>query len=31
LTARETIYLETFIWKDDAVGQLFKKKLIAKA
>jgi cardiolipin synthase A/B len=29
--ARETIYLETFIWKDDAVGQLFKAKLIAKA
>jgi cardiolipin synthase len=29
--ARETIYLETYIWKGDAVGKLFKEKLIAKA
>lgn len=29
--ARETIYLETFIWKDDAVGQEFKEHLIRKA
>src|SRR5262249_22539369 len=29
--ARETIYMETYIWKSDAVGQLFKEKLIAKA
>ncbi len=29
--ARETIYLETFIWKDDRLGQAFKKHLIKKA
>src|SRR5215467_7292902 len=29
--ARDTIYMETYIWKSDAVGQLFKEKLIAKA
>jgi cardiolipin synthase A/B len=29
--ARESIYLETFIWKDDAVGQEFKEHLIRKA
>ncbi|HLZ63105.1 MAG TPA: phospholipase D-like domain-containing protein [Ktedonosporobacter sp.] len=29
--ARETIYLESFIWKDDAVGQEFKEHLIKKA
>ena len=29
--ARETIFLETFIWKDDAVGQEFKEHLIRKA
>lgn len=29
--ARESIYLETFIWKADAVGQAFKDHLIARA
>ncbi len=29
--ARETVYLETFIWKDDAIGQAFKKCLVKKA
>ncbi len=29
--ARETIYLETFIWKDDAVGRRFKEHLERKA
>jgi cardiolipin synthase len=29
--ATETIYLETFIWKDDAVGQEFKEHLVRKA
>jgi cardiolipin synthase len=29
--AEESIYLETFIWKDDAVGQAFKELLIRKA
>ena len=29
--AQETIYLETFIWKDDAIGQAFKKCLAEKA
>ncbi|HEU5348535.1 MAG TPA: phospholipase D-like domain-containing protein, partial [Ktedonobacterales bacterium] len=29
--ARETIYLETYLWKDDAVGRTFKERLIAKA
>ena len=29
--ARESIYLETFIWKDDKLGQTFKSHLIKKA
>lgn len=29
--AKERIYLETFIWKDDAVGREIKEKLIKKA
>jgi cardiolipin synthase len=29
--ARESIYLETFIWKNDAVGQEFKEHLARKA
>lgn len=29
--ARESIYLETFIWKDDEVGRAFKARLIEKA
>lgn len=29
--AQHTILLETFIWKDDATGQSFKDRLIAKA
>ncbi len=29
--AQETIYLETFIWKGDAVGQAFKEHLARKA
>ncbi|MGI8914628.1 MAG: phospholipase D-like domain-containing protein [Chloroflexota bacterium] len=29
--AQESIYLETFIWKDDAVGREFKAHLISKA
>src|SRR5436305_287364 len=29
--AQESIYLETFIWKSDAVGQEFKEHLIRKA
>lgn len=29
--ARERIYLESFIWKDDAVGQGFKERLARKA
>jgi cardiolipin synthase len=29
--AQETIYLETYIWKDDAVGQEFKEHLARKA
>jgi cardiolipin synthase len=29
--ARESIYLETFIWKDDEVGRHFKDRLIARA
>ena len=29
--AQETIYLETYIWKDDAVGQEFKRHLAQKA
>ncbi len=30
-SAQETIYLETFIWKDDKIGQAFKTHLIKKA
>src|SRR5438046_4262899 len=30
-TAQESIYLETYIWKDDAVGQAFKEHLARKA
>jgi cardiolipin synthase A/B len=30
-TAKESIYLETYIWKDDAVGQEFKEHLARKA
>lgn len=30
-SAEECIYLETFIWKDDAVGREFKRRLAAKA
>jgi cardiolipin synthase A/B len=29
--ARESIYLETYIWKDDAIGQQFKEHLARKA
>lgn len=29
--ARETIYLETFIWKGDPLGQTFKDRLVRKA
>src|SRR5262249_20152238 len=29
--AQECIYLETYIWKDDAVGQAFKEHLARKA
>src|SRR3989442_4215475 len=29
--AQESIYLETYIWKDDAIGQAFKEHLAAKA
>ena len=29
--AQESIYLETYIWKDDKVGQEFKQKLACKA
>lgn len=29
--ARETIYLETYIWKGDELGEQFKQALIAKA
>jgi cardiolipin synthase len=29
--ARERIYIESFIWKGDAVGQEFKKRLIQRA
>jgi cardiolipin synthase len=29
--AQESIYLETYIWKDDAVGQQFKEHLARKA
>ncbi len=30
-SATESIYLETFIWKDDAIGQAFKDQLAKKA
>src|SRR5690348_3927232 len=30
-TAQESIYLETYIWKDDAIGQAFKEHLARKA
>ena len=30
-TAQKNIYLETYIWKDDQIGQQFKQKLICKA
>ena len=29
--AQETVYLETFIWKDDTIGQAFKQCLAKKA
>ncbi|GAC1642548.1 MAG: phospholipase D-like domain-containing protein [Ktedonobacteraceae bacterium] len=29
--AQESIYLETFIWKDDKIGQMFKEHLTKKA
>ena len=29
--AQESIYLETYIWKDDAIGQAFKEHLAHKA
>ena len=29
--AQNNIYLETYIWKDDQIGQQFKQKLICKA
>lgn len=29
--AQETIYIESYIWKDDAIGSEIKKRLIAKA
>ena len=29
--ANESIYLETYIWKDDSIGQEFKQKLTCKA
>ena len=29
--ARETIYFETYLWKDDAIGRMFKQRLTAKA
>ena len=30
-TAQESIYLETYIWKDDAPGREFKEHLARKA
>ena len=30
-TAQKSIYLETYIWKDDRIGHEFKQKLICKA
>lgn len=29
--ARETIYFETYLWKDDAIGRAFKERLTTKA
>jgi cardiolipin synthase A/B len=29
--ARETIYFETYLWKDDLIGRAFKERLTAKA
>ena len=29
--AQESIYIEMYIWKDDAVGQEFQKRLARKA
>ncbi len=29
-SAKESIYLETFIWKDDAMGKTFKERLVKK-
>ena len=29
--ARQTIYFETYLWKDDAIGRTFKERLTAKA
>ena len=29
--ARETIYFETYLWKDDVIGRAFKERLTAKA
>jgi cardiolipin synthase A/B len=29
--ARETIYFETYLWKDDLIGRTFKEQLTAKA
>lgn len=29
--ARESIYFETYLWKDDAIGRAFKERLTAKA
>lgn len=30
-SARESIFFETYIWKDDAIGRTFKERLTAKA
>jgi cardiolipin synthase A/B len=30
-TARESIFIESYIWKDDAIGQEFQKRLAQKA
>lgn len=30
-SAQQSIYLETYIWKADRIGQIFKQKLICKA
>lgn len=29
--AKEAIYFETYLWKDDAIGRVFKERLTAKA